>query len=65
MSTNQVNSVEQVYQQLLKGLGHELVTDGNVDALIKLAEADRHTVLATELREWQAPCAADPKDGRS
>ena len=50
------NSVDDVYAQLVKGLGHELVNDDNVEALIKLAEQDKHTVLATELREWQAPC---------
>lgn len=55
--------VEQIYQRLLKGLGHELVNDGNVDALIRRAEQDRHTLLSTELREWRAPCTANAKDG--
>ncbi len=50
------DSIEQIYQKLLRGLGHELVNDGNVEALIKLADEGRHPVLATELREWQAPC---------
>jgi hypothetical protein len=27
-----------------------------VQALIQRAEADKHPVLAAELREWQAPC---------
>ena len=63
MDANEVNSVEHVYQQLLKGLGHELVNDGNVAALIKRADADRHTILAIELREWQAPCAVGAKGG--
>jgi hypothetical protein len=49
-------AIDDVYRQLVKGLGHELVNDGNVFALIKRAEQDGHTVLAEELREWQAPC---------
>jgi len=48
--------IEDVYRQLLKGLGHELVNEENVDALIRRAEGDGHPVLAEELREWQAPC---------
>jgi len=50
------DAVDEVYRQLVRGLGHELVNDDNVDALIKRAEADGHTVLAIELREWRAPC---------
>ena len=56
MSKDESNSVDHVYEQLLKGVGHELVNDDNVAALIKLADDDKHTILATELREWQAPC---------
>lgn len=52
--TSHVQDVEDVYQLLLKGLGHELVTEDNVDALIRRAEGDGHPVLAEELREWQA-----------
>jgi hypothetical protein len=48
--------LDSVYQALLKGVGHELVTEANVTALIERAEADRHPVLAAELREWRAPC---------
>jgi len=48
--------IEDIYRKLVKGLGHELVTDDNVHALIRRAEMDNHTILATELREWQAPC---------
>jgi hypothetical protein len=32
------------------------VNDGNVDALIARAEQDGQTVLAQEMREWQATC---------
>ncbi len=50
------SNVDSVYQALLKGVGHELVTEANVGDLIARAEADKHPVLAAELREWQAPC---------
>ena len=56
MSDVELKSVEHIYHELLAGRGHELVNDDNVEALIKLAEEHRHTVLATELREWQSPC---------
>lgn len=48
--------VDRVYQALRRGGGRELVTDDNVDALIRRAHAEGHPVLAEELREWQAPC---------
>ena len=48
--------VDSVYQALVQGVGHELVTDANVQELIRRAEADQHPVLAAELREWQAAC---------
>jgi hypothetical protein len=48
--------LDSVYQALVKGVGHELVTDANVMALIERAEAENHPVLAAELREWQAAC---------
>lgn len=51
-------TIDDIYARLVRGLGHELVNDANVFALIALAERDRHTVLATELREWQAPCSS-------
>lgn len=49
-------SLDEIYRRLTRGLGHELVNDDNVFELIERAELDRHTVLAQELREWQAPC---------
>lgn len=49
-------NVDSVYQALLQGVGHELVTEANVGELIERAEADKHPVLAAELREWRAPC---------
>ena len=54
--TDHAQDIEDVYQLLLKGVGHELVTEQNVDALIRRAEGEGHPVLAEELREWIAPC---------
>lgn len=51
-------SIDEIYKRLTRGLGHELVNDGNVFALIERAERDRRTQLAVELREWQAPCSS-------
>ncbi|MBO9689890.1 MAG: hypothetical protein J7598_25080 [Mitsuaria chitosanitabida] len=48
--------LDSIYGQLVKGVGHEFVTDANVDALARRAEQDGHPILATELREWKAPC---------
>jgi len=56
MTDIELQAVEDVYRKLVKGLGHERVNDGNVDALIRRAVQDGHTVLAIELREWQATC---------
>ena len=53
---------QHIYRQLKLGLGHELVTDANVFDLIALAQKDGNQLLATELREWQAPCS-DSDDG--
>jgi hypothetical protein len=57
-------STEEIYQQLRRGLGHEHVTDDNVFALIERAERDGHSILATELREWQAPCGGTDASNR-
>lgn len=51
--------VEAIYRQLRKGLGHELVTDANVFALIDIARQRGDSLLEQELREWQSPCG-DP-----
>lgn len=50
------DDLDSVYGQLVKGVGHEFVTDRNVDELARRAEQDGHPILATELREWKAPC---------
>jgi hypothetical protein len=54
--------LQHIYRQLKLGLGHELVNDDNVFALIAIAHEDGHQILETELREWQAPCS-DSDDG--
>lgn len=52
--TAEASDLDSVYQSLLRGVGHELVTDANVEALINRADADKHPVLAAELREWRS-----------
>lgn len=54
--------LQHIYRQLKLGLGHELVNDENVFALIAIARQDGHQVIETALREWQAPCS-DSNDG--
>ena len=56
MSETQNNDVEAVYRDLVKGVGREKVTEANAAQLIQLAERDKHTVLAEELREWAMGC---------
>ncbi|XHS77986.1 hypothetical protein ACFJGW_20030 [Burkholderiaceae bacterium UC74_6] len=56
LRVRQEDPLDEIYRQLVRGLGHEHVNDDNVEALIRRADADGHTVLATELREWRAPC---------
>ena len=43
--TDEQLSIDQIYQKLTQGLGHEFVNDDNVFALIEWAERDRYTVL--------------------
>lgn len=51
--------VDSVYQALVSGVGHEHVTDSNVEELIRRADADKHPVLAAELREWRSATGED------
>ena len=51
--------VDSVYQNLINGVGHEHVTDDNVEELIRRADADKHPVLAAELREWRSATGED------
>jgi hypothetical protein len=54
-----------VYQRLRRGEAgaRQRVTEQNVGDLMKLANRDGHTVLATELFEWRANTA--PGNDRS
>ena len=61
-SQNNSTDPQHIYRQLKLGVGHELVTDANVFELIALAQSDGNQLLATELREWQAP-SSDSNDG--
>ncbi|KQW44633.1 MULTISPECIES: hypothetical protein [unclassified Roseateles] len=51
--------IDSVYQNLVSGVGHEQVTDDNVEELIRRADADKHPVLAAELREWRSATGED------
>jgi hypothetical protein len=55
--------IDGIYRQLKKGLGRELVDDGNVFALIELANRDGEQVLEQELREWQSLCGSGMPSG--
>ncbi|HET9642462.1 MAG TPA: hypothetical protein VFP68_03670 [Burkholderiaceae bacterium] len=46
-----------IYRKLKKGVGHELVTDENVFALIDIAARDGNKHIEALLREWQSPCS--------
>lgn len=52
--------LDSIYDNLVHGVGHEHVTEGNVEALMLRAAADHHPVLAEELREWRSN--SDGKD---
>jgi len=52
--------LDSVYDNLVHGVGHEYVTEANVEALMVRAAADHHPVLAEELREWRSN--SDGKD---
>lgn len=56
MSQADSQDVNAIYQELVKGVGREKVTEANARQLIDLAERDKHTVLAEELREWAMGC---------
>ncbi|MGM9481060.1 hypothetical protein ACS5PN_07700 [Roseateles sp. NT4] len=52
--------LDSIYDNLVHGVGHEYVTEANVEALMQRAAADHHPVLAEELREWRSN--SDGKD---
>jgi hypothetical protein len=47
----------QIYQELKAGRGHARVNDGNVFALIAIAQRYGDPLIEQLLREWQAPCS--------
>ena len=47
----------QIYHELKTGRGHERVNDGNVFALIEIAQRYGDPFIVQLLREWQAPCS--------
>ena len=53
------SNVDSVYHNLVNGVGHEHVTDDNVEELIRRADAHKHPVLAAELREWRSTTGPD------
>lgn len=57
MADTAPSDINHIYRQLRLGLGHELVTDANVDELIALAEQHKDAQTAALLREWRAPCS--------
>ena len=51
-SSPQLEEIEDIYRQLIRGNGRERVNDKNVFALIDRAARDGRDVLERELREW-------------
>ncbi|WP_077033966.1 hypothetical protein [Pelomonas sp. KK5] len=49
-------SIEEIFQLLRRGMGHEHVDLGNVDELLQMAQLHDYQVLAQELREYKADC---------
>ena len=49
-------NLDEIYNQLLRGFGHELVNDSNAEELAARARADGHQLLAPELQEWKRVC---------
>lgn len=47
-------NIDSIYDNLVHGVGHEHVTEANVEELMRRAAADHHPVLAEELREWRS-----------
>ena len=51
-SSPQLEEIEDLYRQLIRGNGRERVNEKNVFALIDRAARDGREVLERELREW-------------
>lgn len=50
------DDLDQVFDELKRGFGHEHVNDANVDALIARAHEAGRRLLEKELREWKSRC---------
>lgn len=48
-----------IYEALAHGRGREWVDDGNVDALVEMAQRDGNRQLELLLREWRSSCGED------
>lgn len=55
-------SLDEIYRQLHRGVGHEWVDDGNVKPLIEMAVAKGHRLLEIELREWRSKSYPSAED---
>jgi hypothetical protein len=53
------DDMAQIYHQLKNGTGHELVTEENVQELIRMAEQYGNERIETLLREWHSNCGDD------
>ena len=58
--TDHAQEIEDIYRQLEKGLGHELVNDDNVHALIRRAEQDGHEDDGDDHRQRELATATTP-----
>lgn len=51
-----LQGLDDIYRKLEGGLGHELVDDGNVDELIRMASQQGNKTIEAILIEWKADC---------
>jgi hypothetical protein len=54
--TDDSGDIDAIFRELQHGRGRERVDDGNVKALIALAQERGDAQLELLLREWQSPC---------
>ena len=67
MPTTAVRSdpgLDDIYHELKRGVGRELVTDANVDALIERAVERRDEQLEYLLREWRSACGEEAEQAK-
>ena len=51
--------LDRIYDALAHGRGREWVDEGNVDALVAMAQRAGNAQLELLLREWRSPCGED------